>query len=323
MNKISRLSAYHEGNQPIRVLQHNIIYQFESTNPTFLELSKEIITKKGLEPGISYNINDLPLIDHANRIYQTPFVGSNKKIEIHEAFLSYVWCISYSLIVLYDETVAKPSQNRVAQNLNYQINDDKIQKAFDLFDYALNLINKFESWDTDKLPNPEIYYSEETFWIEKANGIFVYAINFILCHEFAHIEKEHIDDLIRGKNTNTHILCFEKEADKRAIELMLLGVTPETKITAHLGILIGFCCLLFLNSKTTSENHPDTDNRINDFLETVNPDPSNGLWGIAYLALVLWDKQYSNQLIIPNEVHDLKELYYNIKKQIDDKKVNP
>lgn len=187
--KINRLSASHKGNQPIRVLQHNITFQFETTNPTFVELSKTIIKDKGLQPGIAYYINDSAILEKVDGHVQTPFVNGEGKITVHETFLSYVWCICNSMLVLYEEAIAKTSQNQVSKTLIYEIDAQKIDKAQELFNYAKSLIVSFTEWDKEELPNPEIYTQEDVFFIERANGLFVYAMNFILCPSLLILKK--------------------------------------------------------------------------------------------------------------------------------------
>jgi predicted metal-dependent peptidase len=60
------------------------------------------------------------------------------------------------------------------------------------------------------MPNPEEYSTDDVFFIERANGLFVYAMNFILCHEFAHIELNHLERKKQGANSQLDILAFEK-----------------------------------------------------------------------------------------------------------------
>lgn len=315
--KINRLSTAHAGNQPIRVLQHNITTQFESTNPTFLELTKTVIQQKGLNPGINYYINNLAIIEKVDGHSQTPYVDENCKIAIHETFLSYVWCISYSMLVLYEEAIAKVSQNIISKSIIHTIDNAKIEKAHEVFDYARSLIVVFSDWEKQNLPNPEVYALDDEFYIERANGLFVYAMNFILCHEFAHVEKGHIEYLKQGKSSATETLVHEKEADERAIELVLLGSDARTKLSTEMGVLIGLCCLLFFSSKSVTTTHPATDERIHNLLETINPpDPADAHWGIAALAYKLWDNQFSKNFTWPKEVRDLKELYELIRKEI-------
>ncbi|MCC5941011.1 MAG: hypothetical protein JJU37_05665 [Balneolaceae bacterium] len=315
--KINKLSQSHKGVLPVRVLQHNIFHQFESTNPTFLELSRQIIKTKGLKPGIAYHSNEYPILHEVDGHFgQTPYVNSEKKIAIHEVFLSYIYCVSYSLIVLYDEAVAKPMRNQVAESFLYKVDEEKIDKAEELFKYGISLITLFSDWDKERLPNPEYYDSQDTFYIERANSIFLFAINFILCHEFAHVEKEHIDKIKKGISKVSHIKDYEKEADDRAIDLMLLGVNDHTRSSVQVGILAGLCSMLFFKKETTNSTHPDTDDRIHSFLVKINPPPEDALWGIAGLSFKLWDNQFSKNFNWPKEIDDLKELYYHIRKQI-------
>jgi hypothetical protein len=56
--KINRLSIFHEGTQPVRVLQHNMVAAFENTNRDFLSLTLDIMQRNGLKPGIGYQIEN-------------------------------------------------------------------------------------------------------------------------------------------------------------------------------------------------------------------------------------------------------------------------
>ena len=314
--RINRLSISHEGNQPIRVLQHNVTFQFETTNPTFVELTKTIIKEKGLQPGISYYISDKAILETVDGHIHTPFVDSNGKITIHETFLSYVWCICYSMLVLYEEGIAKASQNQVSKTMIYNIDIAKIEKAQELFDYAKSLIVTFTKWDKRHLPNPEEYSQDDVFFIERANGLFIYAMNFILCHEFAHVENDHIEKAKSGQNTISHILNFEKEADERAMDLVLTGATEKTKLSAEIGVLIGLASMLFFKQKSETTTHPATDDRMHELIKRANPSNADAHWGIATLAFKLWDDQFIKNFTWPTQVHDLKELYETIRNEI-------
>ena len=74
---------------------------------------------------------------------------------------------------LYEEAVAKTSQNQVSKTLIHEIDVDKIEKAQELFNYAKSLIVAFSEWDKKELPNPEEYSQQDVFFIERANGLFV------------------------------------------------------------------------------------------------------------------------------------------------------
>lgn len=312
---INNYNISHKGTQPVRVLQHNIVKQFEDTTPDFIQLTLDTIIDKGLKRGIGYHINENPIVV-PGQPSQTPYVDGTKKIYIHETFASYVWCIAYSLVVLYDEAVAKPSQNLFLRREINKIDYNKIREAQSLFDYGISLIAVFSTWDKS-LPNPESYDESNSFYIERTNAVFTYALNFILCHEFIHVEREHIDRKLVSSITDHESIEFEKEADHKAIELILAGVSPERRKTAIAGILIGLCSLLYFKSETLSNSHPDTDKRIDNFLLAVNPPNDDSIWGVAALAYRLWDNQFSKAFNYPKQVNDFKEMYEWIRDFID------
>ncbi|MFN3641088.1 MAG: phage exclusion protein Lit family protein, partial [Flavobacterium sp.] len=228
--------------------------------------------------------------------------------------------VCYSMLVLYEEAIAKVSQNQVSKTLLHEIDKEKIDKAQELFNYAKSLIVMFSEWDKNNLPNPEEYSAEDVFFIERANGLFVYAMNFILCHEFAHIELEHIEKRKQGQNSTSDILKFEKEADARAMELVLNGINDKTKLSAEIGVLMGLCCMLFFKQKSETTTHPATDDRIHKLIEKVNASNADPHWGIAVLAFKLWDDQFVKNFNWPKSVHDLKELYELIRTEIQNEK---
>lgn len=306
--KINKLAPAHSGSQPIRVLQHNIIAAYENTHPDFLELTRKIMNENGLQPGIEYRIADEPI--------RTPYVTGAKKICIQETFLSYVWCVSYALTVMYDEALAKMSRNRVAGEENEQINYELLAKAEALWNYAKSLKKVYTPWDME-LPNPENYYPEDQWWIERINGVYVKALNYVLCHEFAHVEKKHFERYAAGENTAAHRKVHEKEADDRAIELVLMGTDDTNSATVRFGILIGLCSLLFFNSITYSSSYPSADDRIHAILEKINPEPEDGMWGVATLAFKLWDGQFTKMYDWSNDLASYKDLYFHIKQQIE------
>lgn len=315
MAMINNYNATHIGTQPIRVLQHNIIKQFEDTTPEFIQLTLDTIIDKGLQRGIGYHVNENPIIIPGGRA-QTPYVDGTKKIYIHETFASYVWCVTYSLIVLYDEAVAKPSQNLFMNRPINKIEYEKIKNAQAVFDYGLSLITTFSHWDK-RLPNPESYPEDDSFYIERSNAVFIYALNFILCHEFIHVEREHVDRKLLGTITNLENIELEKEADRKAIELILTGVTSDRRKSAIAGILVGLCTLLYFRSETLSNSHPDTDKRIDNFLQIVNAPSDDSLWGVAALAYKLWDNQFSKAFNYPKQINDFKEMYEWIRDLVD------
>lgn len=109
--KINKLLSSHKGTQPTRVLQEFIPSKLENTYPGFSSLVHELISNLNLDPGINYHLNEFPITQNINGHSQTPFVDGEKRIHIHETFLSYVWCVSYTLVNFYHEIVSKRANN--------------------------------------------------------------------------------------------------------------------------------------------------------------------------------------------------------------------
>lgn len=238
------------------------------------------------------------------------------KIFIQEAFLSFVWCNCFSLTVLYSESIVKQSKNSLAGNQEERINFPLARDAYKLWEYAMSLLKEYSDWNTE-LPNPEVYDQELAELIPKVNGLFITAIKFILAHEFAHIELKHSERSHELKNPDKLNVKFEKEADARAIELVLAGMNEDNRVTTQMGILIGLCCLLFFDSSTKEKRYPDTDKRVDEILRLVNPDEQDGMWGIATLAYKLWDNLYSIKLDWKAGLDSPKHLYEYIKKRLN------
>ncbi len=167
----------HRGLQPIKVLEHNVIYVFENTYQDFLEELKKAISDKGLQRGFTYYCLEEP-IRYSNEHFdsQTPFVGVDKKIVLHETFLSFLWIYCYNILVVFDEAIQKPLLNKTYDPKNPL--PEIVQEALRTFDYGLSLIDTFTKWDKS-LPNPEEYDTDKSFYIERANFVFLYALDSV------------------------------------------------------------------------------------------------------------------------------------------------
>ena len=71
---------------------------------------------------------------------------------MHKPFASYLWCVAYSLTVLYDEAVAKPAQNLYLSKALNEIDKKRISDAQAVFDYGISLIRAFSAWDNVSVP---------------------------------------------------------------------------------------------------------------------------------------------------------------------------
>ncbi|MCX2585659.1 phage exclusion protein Lit family protein [Pedobacter sp. MR22-3] len=317
MKTINAHHTSHEGHQPIRVLSHNLIGNHENTHAKFLKAQIEA-TKKGLQAGISYYVNDFPILNQRNGQHQIPNISADNKINIHETFCSYLWCISYSIPVFYDEGIAKANLNLIAGKEEYKIDTELLNNVQQLFDYAMTVITAIVPWDKAQLVNPELYSEEEKFWVERANSIYLYAANFMLCHEFAHFDLGHLEMGKRLKLKNHHWVQLEREADQHAIKLLMKGNSKQLDRTLKVGILIGMISLLFLNRMTVMTKHPHTDERIHSFLMQLQLEDNDPLWAMACIGYKLWDSQFNHSMDFITSQTSYRKLYFDIKKQFQE-----
>ncbi len=301
----------HIGEQPVRVLKHNITQQWQSLDPEFKDELFAILKQHNLQPVLHYECEEGPILSPSKQLI--PFVSGEKQITIQESFLSFVWALSYCHLVFFEELNNKVLLKKM-HGQNHPIATDAVLGAQRLFNYACGLVNEYSKWDKDQLPNPEFYDSADIY-VEKTNGVFVLAIVFILCHELAHIKCGHLDDYIPSAD----LPLAENEADLWAIEIMLKGATDATKqINRGAGMILGYCALLSLERSLSSETHPHLAERIELVLRKLNLSDISPLWGIACVSFRMWDQHHNkaNQRIKwPDEADSFKELFYLIFEQ--------
>jgi hypothetical protein len=104
------------------------------------------------------------------------------------------------------------------------------------------------------------------------------------------------------------------------MELVLNGTTDKTRLSAEIGILMGLSSMLFFKQKSETTTHPATDDRMHKLIVQTNASSPDPHWGIAVLAFKLWDNQFMKKFNWPSNVHDLKELYDLIRKEIEKEK---
>lgn len=293
----------HTGIQPIRVLKHNLTTRLLERNEEFIKLLQ---TSSQLSDNISYVGQELPL-----RNKQTPYIDKGGMIYIHETYLSYLWIISFSMFVLYEEEIAIPDQIKRGIPTHKGQNIELIELTEGLFNYAKSLVRTYSKWDIEYFPNPEIFdeNTDEGFYILRANDLYVEAMNFILFHEIAHAELEHIKT--RGENNlkGDSVKALEIEADSRAISLLLENCRKP--FVSHLAIVVGLTSMLFVRQGLSGGcDHPDVDVRIENALDLIKPSEDSPIWAFLVLFLKLWDKQFSHNFVTSTHYNNFKELYY-------------
>jgi hypothetical protein len=288
---------------PIRVLRFNLLHGFEHLNPKFRDLAKKVNKELGLDFEIEYTVEE--------EAAKSPYVIFNK-ILVQEPFLSYVWCMCFSLTVLHTEITVKMSKN-AHYGIEAEVPDmEKAREAYKLWEYAVSLISGYSEWGINT-PNPENVDAKYTDLIQRVNSLYLTAMTFVLAHEFAHVELEHN---AKPSQTQGENAALEREADARAIQLVMEGVTEENKHTRHMGLLMGLCSLLFFKSSTKEASYPNIDDRIQAILDIVKPNGQDPMWDIASLSYKLWGRLYQKNLIWQEGLNSPQHLYESIKRQI-------
>jgi hypothetical protein len=185
-----------------------------------------------------------------------------------------------------------------------------------IWEYAMALLQGYHAWP-EILPSPELYPKRYRKLIPKINALYITAMKYVLAHEFAHIEFQHANADIGDMEPEEASILQEKEADSRAIELVLYGRDNKNSVTIRMGLLIGLCSILFTDSKAKKLNYPDTNDRIDAILQIIKPDAQDAMWGIATLAYKLWDEYYNNELKWIDGLESPEALYHNIKEQVE------
>jgi hypothetical protein len=311
--KKSVLHKNHTGVQPIRVLKHNITHRLAERNE---ELIKSLHADLKLSKYIKYNSNNLSLKNK-----QTPFIDENGVINIHESFLSYIWIVSYTIFVLYEEGIVIPDQIFKGIKPSKNQNPALIELVKELFEYGKSLITSYFPWDKEYYPNPEFYdrHSDEGWYIERTNDLYVEIVNFILYHEIAHAEYQHLHQKNSGNLTSEEIKKMEIQADTRAIELLLN--TYRSKVATEVAATIGLASMIFFTKDLRGDNeHPDVDERINNLISIIKPNKENVVWAFLVVFIKLWSEQFGHTVTHDKIYNDFSELYYELAAQLGWKK---
>ncbi len=290
------------GNQPIRVFGPQFIYAFESVKTELSDYSH------------SADLSNVQLnLLNEDVKAKGPFSTENL-IQIHDTFLSFLWCYSYGLLV------AAPMGGKVLSN-------DEYFEARDLLKYALSLLRTFEVWDKERYPNPEIHGKDEKKLIGATNSCFWYGYNYILYHEFGHIVLGHTERVQRARSYGYDIhederKDMETEADLFALDRLMkevLGTSHE--FSAIIGVLTALGSLTFTSNRVFGgPYHPDPDHRLKTVLDKLNKASTEYYWGYAFWALITWEVEFyksGNIWPMSSPDGDFKAHFYETLKNLD------
>lgn len=287
----------HNGLLPVRVLQHNIIDWFEHSYPDFLADAQHEIQSCGLKRGIQYHVEQAPAVHTAG-------IDPSKTIHLYEPFNQYVWCICYAMIVAFEEGIQTPL-NKGTYN-GVMVFNAEVKRALRVFGYGLSLIRRFHPMNRS-LPNPERYREPLRYKIEKANGVFVAALNFILLHEFGHQYYGHLDT---RQSSDAEAKQRERYCDEFACEKLASQFGSERGRTLKLGAICGSASIvLHDDSLSGGQEHPDPDERLSNVLGWLCLDSTDSYWGIASFMYRLWSIHYEKPYTLPPVVDDYQAMF--------------
>ncbi|HEY1196543.1 phage exclusion protein Lit family protein [Flavobacterium sp.] len=295
---------------------------FQQTNPQFFEELSADIKGRKVNQIVDLIYGEVPLRKEDGSFWTPRIIGSSKQIEVHETFLSFVWCAIYSTFVKYLETVDFPQTNNRQGKAAYTANQDHLETATQMFDYARSLIVDFQKWNIDVSPNPEKYLAENRDFIEQTTLYYNSAVKFILCHEYAHLKFEHLKNI--DKNTDKSRFCeMEYEADNFAIDSIMKGyfepahfAAEAQRLANEIGVIFGIVVMFYFKASTEGAKHPNAEDRLTNALERLKLEDNHPGWGIACTGFKFWDSQFGKNLVWDIENKSFKELYYQLLDQI-------
>lgn len=269
---------------PIRCLLPHITGRFENTYKDFSQYAKNLIEQQKVDPIIS--------LDDTGKFASPVAMASFGKIIMNEPFMCALWSFCYYYFVMHEEYVV-PYYNE-GKSVKNQILDE----AEKLFQWGKSLKNGYSCWPQD-LPMPTQY--EEESYVHIVDQIFLYAMNFIMCHEFAHI--------VKSPQKGTPIEQ-ELEADNVAFDLLLKGRDGKNDFIIYLGIIMGLATLVVLNPDIKdSPTLPSSISRLDTFMKRINLEETHTLWCITTIVLHDWNMRNDYELVFPKESDTFKSRY--------------
>lgn len=290
--RIDLYMDHQEGNQPVRVLGNVTLFRLIHENSDISSILKWGVLEKGMFPEIRIEYGDDALFDNKSNKFRTPRIDKDKKLVIHETFLSIIWMLSYTMLVYYCDKYEHPKLQETNPDKRFLGAQERLRTADELFNYCRQIIVDFQSWDIEKLPNPEKYLVEELDYTGQAKMYFSEAVKFILFHEFIHVAK-HID--VIEDATEEERLKFEVEADHLAYEL-LRSFNNAPQFVYECGAVIGIITNFIVSRKTKLNNHPNLEDRLKFIVEKSTGLDRNITYGFACVGIELWAKQFDHYL---------------------------
>jgi len=218
-----------EGNLPARVLRPEISKWFASISDSLKQDVTHAEVYESLNPIIGYNAPE-------DKISDVAYIDKNNQIQLFENYNQYLWCISYFLLVIYDNCLQKPMiEGNYKGEFNFEQQENKIAKG--VFISGINLTDHYIRNYFYKQPNCEMPVPEFEEVIGLTNGIFVSSLSYIVAHEFSHYYYQHDPDEYNSKV----LIKNEFEADDLAIFHIRETFERQEGYNYKVGIIAAFC----------------------------------------------------------------------------------
>lgn len=292
MKKTNYYNSENRGYLPVRVLNNVFAKWFIDISPDFKDDFNDQV--------LYYDFNDKITIDIAKKKIQEIAKIDKKGIKIYENYNQYLWSICYSIIVIFDMGVQKPSIEKIF-NGEINFNTTQLRKAKELFYHSFSLFNYYNKKEFFSLPNPEKYVRSNSFYIQRVNGVYTAAMVFILLHEFGHQYYSHLTYFSDDKEAKED----EFTVDDYAYDKMAEHFNTKKGKTYKTGIVLGLGSLILMSgSLDGGDSHPDSHIRLLRQIDKMELSETDNVWGIACVLLHFWgikyNKKISDQFVFDN-----------------------
>jgi len=274
-----------KGDLPVRALRPDISKWFDNINEILKQDVSNAETYETLNPIIDYNTTK-------DKIFDIAFIDENNQIQLFENYNQYLWCVSYFLLVIYDNCLQKPMiEGNYTGKFDFEQPDNKIAKG--LFIAGVNLTDHYVHECFYNLPNCEFPAAGFEEVIGLTNGVFVSSLSFIIAHEFAHYYYQHDPD-----EYNSDVLKKnEFDADDFAIYHIKETFNTQRGYNYKVGIIAALCSFLFMHKDKSGligdKAHPDWDERIKSAIEQLDLADEDNIWGMAGFSMVMWMNNFN------------------------------
>jgi hypothetical protein len=263
-NNLHALPSYQS---PIRVLYDRIIDSFYENSPLTIKRLDALVNDGLIRRGIFFNPEQSAL--------KTPKVDLiSKRIEVHEPFMSFLWCVCYNFVFLNDATQKLVAEDQKVIQINSQSTTGLDEMNY-LIGWGFSLKDVYSEWP-EFIPNPA--GSDEK--IRMANALLIEALKFLLYHEVAHLANNHVAYLSLVEKPTKELTqeelfelkILEAEADNYAFDMLVGPELNEATYNQALGCVVAQLSALFVISgptKLKQQRHPDIDTRLFNLMNKI------------------------------------------------------